>query len=120
MMRFVKALLVGITLAFGTVSVAGLQGCAYLGVPKPETFNERLAVGYALVTSARNTATSLVDAGKLSADDARNVLEQTDNARAGLDIARQVHAAAPDEANAKLTAILTALRALEAYLGSRS
>lgn len=118
-MKLLKALLVGATLALGTVSVAGLQGCAALGLPSPQSFNERLAVGYASVTSARETATSLLNAGKISVGDAENVLEQTDNARAGLDIAREVHATAPDAANAKLTAVLTALKALEAYLGSQ-
>jgi len=118
-MRLLKALLVGATLALGSLSVVGLQGCAALGIPSPQSFNERLAVGYSTVTSARNTATSLLGAGKISVSDAENVLEQTDNARAGLDIAREIHAATPDAANARLTAVLTGLRALEVYLKSR-
>jgi hypothetical protein len=104
---------------FATWALLALLGCSVFGVPAPETFSERLAVGYATVTTARNTAATLVSEGSLSAEDGENVLEQTDNARAGLDIARKISATDPDGANARLTSILVGLEALQAYLRSR-
>ena len=93
--------------------------CAQLGMPTPQTFNEKLAAGYAAVTSARETATTLLVAKKITADDAQNVQNQADNARAGLDIAKKLSALDPDAANAKLTAVSTALIALQSYLASK-
>ena len=97
----------------------GMFGCSALGLPSPNTFNEKVAVGYSTVTALRTTAVTLLDDKKISAVDGQNVLQQTDNARAGLDIAREIHATQPDAANSKLTSVLTGLRALDAYLRSR-
>jgi hypothetical protein len=91
--------------------------CAQLGLPTPQTFNEKMATAYVTVTAVRDTATKLLVAKKLSADDAQNVLNQTDNARAGLDIARKL--ADVDAANAKLASVQAALVALNAYLASK-
>lgn len=87
---------------------------------KPETFNERLAAGYTTVTGVRNATASLLAANKISAPDAANVQQQADNARTGLDLARQIHATNPSAGDAKLDAAVTALTALEAYLRTRT
>lgn len=96
-----------------------LTACAAIGIPTPKTFNERLAVSYASVTQVRATATTLLTSQKISADDAANVLNGTDAARAGLDIARGLSTTNATAAESKLTAIQAALAALNAYLVSR-
>lgn len=93
-----------------------LYGCAQLGLVTPQTFDERLAVGYTTVRAVRNTATTLLQAKKITAADGQNTLEQTDNARAGLDIARQL---GPNAGADKLTAVITGLQSLSQYLESK-
>lgn len=111
MKRYAQHFLIIIALA--------LTACAQLGIPKPETFNERLAVGYSTVTTVRQTATTLLQAKKITADDAQNVQQQADNARAGLDIARTISKTDAKAADAKLTAVRSALTALQAYLATK-
>lgn len=91
-------------------------GCASLGLPSPDTFNERLASSYAAVTEVRTSATTLLNANKLDVADAKNILEQTDNARSGLDVARSLSKTDITSANNRLIAITTTLTALQAYL----
>jgi len=101
------------------VALLLIVGCETLGIAKPETFKEKLAVGYVTVTAVRQSATTLLTAKRLTADDAQNVQDQANNARAGLDIARGLEKTDPKAADAKLTAIRTALTALQAYLTAR-
>lgn len=96
-----------------------LVGCSQLGIPKPQTFNQRLAVGYTTVTAVRQTAITLLQADKITANDASNVQEQADNARAGLDLARSIHATNPQAAETRLDAVIVGLNALQAYLQAR-
>lgn len=93
-----------------------LAGCQALGIPQAETFSERLAAGYALNAQVRQTATDLLAMKKLSSADGQNVLEQTNNARAGLDIAKQLATTDTKSAEGKLTALRTALLAVQGYL----
>lgn len=102
-----------------TLAVALLVGCAQMGMPAPQTFNQKVAVGITTVTQVRQTATVLLTAGKISVDDARNVQAQADNAMAGITIARNVGATDPAAGQTKLTAALTILQALDAYLASK-
>lgn len=96
-----------------------LSACALLGVPTPESFSERLAVGYSSTTTVRQTALTLLQQKKLSPDDVENIQQQADNARAGLDIARTMRGVDLESADARLTATLVGLTALEAYLRAR-
>jgi hypothetical protein len=96
-----------------------LAACQSIGVPNPETFNERLAVGYSSVTAVRQTATTLIVAGKISAGDAENIQAQCDNARVGLDVARTLKDTDLTAANARLQAALTIVTALDSYLRAR-
>ena len=103
--------------AFAALVLTVLAGCAALGipsVPKPESFNEKVAAGYTLVTSARSTGTALLNAHVISADDAENVLEQTDNLRQGVEVARAMSDAAAS--GSKIDAVLAGLVALDSYL----
>ena len=97
-----------------------IYACATIGEPTPQTFNERMAAGIATVSGIRSTATSLLKQGKISVEDASNVQAQADNARAGLDVARKVYATDPSAGNARMTAAVTILNALQTYLNSRS
>lgn len=96
-----------------------LVACAQLGVPAPQTFNERLAAGYGAVTQVRTTATTLLEAKKISADDAQNVLTTTDAARQGLDVARSLSKTDLTAAEGKVSAIRATLTALAGYLATR-
>lgn len=95
-------------------------GCAALGLPTPQSFNERLLAGYSGVTTVRAGGDALIVAKKISSADAENVQKQADNVRAGLDIASSMKD--PTLASAKLNstvAVLTALQAYQAYLETR-
>lgn len=96
-----------------------LSACQTLGVPQADTFNKKLAAGYTTVTGIRNTADALLSAQKITPDDAQNVNDQADNARTGLDLARQMHATNPAAGDARLDAVVTGLAALNAYLATK-
>jgi len=96
-----------------------LVACNTLGIPSADSFKERLAVGYATVTTVRQTTTTLLQAKKISAEDGQNILEQTNTARAGLDIARKLSLVDFTAANGKLTAISTVLTGLQTYLATK-
>lgn len=96
-----------------------LTACAQLGLQAPETFKEKLAAGYTAVTSVRQSAVTLLDAGKLSADDGKNIQAQADNARAGLDVAAKMANTDLSAADNRVTAIRTALTAIAAYLATK-
>lgn len=99
--------------------LAFLVGCAAVGLPNPQDFNERLTAGYATVTVLNDTATKLLTAKKIGSDDAQHVLDQTRNARAGLDIVRAMRTGDPKGADSKLTAIRAALSGINTYLTSK-
>lgn len=97
-----------------------LAACATVGESTPQTFNERMAAGIATVASVRTTAAALLKQGRITVDDAQNVQAQCDNIRTGLDVARKIHTQDPNAGNAKLTAAVTALTALQTYLQTRN
>lgn len=97
-----------------------LAACAQVGLPTPQTTNERIAAAQASVTQARATTTQLLEAKKITSADAANVLKQTDAAREGIDVARTISATDPGAATSKLQAAVAILSALQAYLASKS
>lgn len=107
-----------IHLAIMGLLLASLLGCG--SAPKPETFNQKAAVAITSVTSVRDTAAVLLKAGKITADDARNVQAQADSAMSSIAIARQIADRDPAAGQSKLSAALTILQALDAYLATRS
>lgn len=106
--------------AFWVALLIALTACQTLGVATPQTFNEKLAAGYSTVTAARDTTATLLTSGKVSAQEAQQIQSQLDNARTGLDLARQIHATNPTVGDAKLDAVVTGLTALQAYLLSHT
>lgn len=96
-----------------------LSGCATLGIPQADTFNKRVLAANALVESAAGTIETLRLAGKISKPDAQEVQDQARNAALAIDVAVDVHATNPAEADTRLDAAVVALRALTAYLESQ-
>lgn len=96
-----------------------VAACAQLGLLVPQSFEEKLTAGVASVEAARNTTTALLDARKITSDDAQHIQDQLRNARAGLDVARAMGRTDQTAADAKLTAIQAGLKALQAYLASK-
>jgi hypothetical protein len=99
--------------------LALLVGCQAVGLPQPQDFNEKLTTGYGTITGINDTTAKLLAAKKIQPDDAQHILDQTKNARAGLDIVRAMHNTDPTGADSKLTAIRSALSALGTYLTSK-
>lgn len=97
-----------------------VSACSALGLQSPQNFSDRLAAGYVTVTAARDSTATLLSSGKITAGDAQQIQTQCDNARSGLDIARQVHETNPQAGDEKLTAILAGLNALSQYLATRT
>lgn len=96
-----------------------LTSCAQLGLPTVTNFEERLTAGYALNAEVRQSAATLLNAGKLTSADGQNILDQTNNARQGLDVARAIAKGDPKAGDAKLTAVRTVLLALQSYLATK-
>jgi hypothetical protein len=97
-----------------------LAACQSLGVPSPQTFNEKEAAAISTVTAIRGTALSLLTSNKITAADAQNIQAQADNAREAIQVADQIHAANPEAGGDRLTAIVAGLTALQTYLATRS
>src|SRR5688572_23337455 len=86
------------------IALVALSACAVLGVPTPETFNQRAAFALTQVTAVRESATQLVTSGAISADDAQNIQDQANSARAGIDLAIVFKATDPENAENRLAA----------------
>lgn len=98
-----------------------VAGCATTGT-EPTTassFTDELAIGYALNAEVRQTAATLLDAKKISSADAKNVLDQTNNARIALDLARSMATSNLTTARDKVATARTVLIALQVYLAAR-
>ena len=105
---------------FLALVLALLVGCAQLGLATPQTFNQRAAAAQSAITQVRITASQLVLAKSITANDADNVLAQTDHARQALDLARLASATDPAGADAKLRATMAVLTALQGYLATKA
>ncbi len=95
-------------LGFSAMVLMTLAACV-----TPQGFDEKLASGYTTVTGIRDSAGIALDADKLSSANGENVLKQTDTAREGLDIAKDL---GPELGKDKLNTTITVLGALDAYL----
>ncbi len=93
-----------------------LVGCAALGLETPATPESKALAIDATATAVNQTATMLLNAKKISSDDAQNVLDSTRAARRGVDVARSLAKVDPSAANAKLVAQQELLKVLQDYL----
>lgn len=119
-----------ISVVVGILAVLTLQSCSTLGVPSPQTFNEKLAVGYTTVTSLRNLQANLLEsqiteaAGDETAlegarADAQNIQDQLDKAREALDIASDMASYDFTSAEDRLESAIVVLGAIRTYLQSQ-
>ena len=96
-----------------------LSACAALGLPTANSFSERVALSYATVEGVTRSTTVLLNAKAISVSDAENVLTQSKNALAGIDIAKSMEKTDMTAADAKLNAVRTILTALQAYITTK-
>jgi hypothetical protein len=96
-----------------------LSGCGTILPPTPQTTAERVAVTITSVTAARQTASALLTAGKISAADADNLQKQADNVRDATIVVRQLLTVDPAAADAKMQQTRTLLLALQTYLAAK-
>ena len=97
-----------------------LTGCPQLGLVRPQGFEASLTAAYQSVTTGANLVGSALDAGKISAADARNAHTTLTNLKEGLDIADQIHATDATAGEQRLKATIAGIDALIAYLGSKA
>lgn len=107
------------TLASILLLMIAAVACAQLGLPTPQTPEQKILAGYATADSVNRSATTLLNAKKISSADAQHVLESTRGARQGLDIARQLAKVDPKAADSKLQAQMLILKALQDYLAAK-
>lgn len=93
-----------------------LTACAALGVPKADTFNKQVVVANGLVESAAETARTLYATGRISTEEKDDVYRQGTEARATIEIVRQLHATDPLAAENRLNTLIVALTALQSRL----
>lgn len=106
-------------MGLASLALVVLVACQTLGVPNPTTFNERLAAGYTTVTTVRSVTTDLLQTKVISSRDAQNVQNQAENAREGLDVARDIHTATPAAGEDKLKTAQAVLQVLQKYLATK-
>lgn len=99
--------------------LALIVGCSSLGLPTPDTMNEKIAAAQGSVTQVRKSATQLLTARKITVADAESVLKTTDAASEGITVARSISATDPAGASTRLTAAVTILTALQTYLATK-
>jgi urease accessory protein UreF len=98
-----------------------LVGCASLGLPQAQNFEQRWAYATATHTAVMSAAAASVRAGELSKEDGAQVLRLADESKALLDAAELI-ADSGDEtaANQKLLLATAILQQLQNYLRSKS
>lgn len=116
MKKLFAAAFLALTLTTTMGAAPVLQGCASLGLYKPEGFSQNLAAGYQSITTSANLIGAALDAGKLKPADARNAHTTLTDLKGGLDIAKDLHVTDAEAGEARLKATLAALDALELYL----
>jgi hypothetical protein len=94
-----------------------LAACGGLGLQPAQSFQDRVAYALGVHTAVLQSATSAVNFGDITTEEARSLLELSDRARNLIDVARTVHAAGDIEgANQRLALALTVLQEIQNYL----
>lgn len=96
-----------------------LAGCASLGVPAPQTFNQRAAAATATVNTASQTVLTLLQTRKITPDESDRYTDRTEDAQEAIDLARGIYPANPADAEGRLALVITALQMLTAELETR-
>ena len=82
-------------------------------------FNEKAAAAQISVTATRSTALQLLNAGKITAADAKNVQAAADAGNAAIDLARHLEATDKTGAGAKLASAVAIITGVQAYLATK-
>lgn len=94
-------------------------GCQTLGLPGPQTFNQKMAYAVGAHTVILQSATAAVRAGALSSSDAEAVARQADDAKLVLDAAQAANKIGDiTGADHKLAMALVVLNALQTYMNA--
>lgn len=97
-----------------------LYGCATIGVPPAQNFEQKWAYATATHTAVMSAAAASVKVGDLSKADGQQVLRLADEARALLDAAEALSSSDESAANQKLALASTILLQLQQYLRART
>lgn len=96
-----------------------LSGCATLGFAPAQSFDDKLAYGYATYTAVLQAAASAKAAGTLNPADVGYVAQIADQVRPLLDSAHLIHQANPTGATDKLHLAVSLLTELQTWLRQR-
>lgn len=97
--------------------LAVLTACASMA--QPDTFNKKAAAAYVTVQTVAESANAAYKAGKLSKDDAANVVATTRATVQAIDVANVIYQSNAKAGEDKLAAALAVLTALQAYLATQ-
>lgn len=98
-----------------------LCGCSSLGLAPAQSFEEKLAYAYGTHTAVLQAATTSLNSGALSREDAAYILKASDQARSLLDSAKALESSGDSTgANSKLALATAALTALQSYLSKHN
>ncbi len=100
------------------VAVACLAACSVFGTPPADTFNKKWAEAQQTDTAVLANALTLAQHGAITPDQLRKVEQQTDNAKAGLDLARELRKENSAAADDRLSQIIVLLNSLQTALES--
>lgn len=96
-----------------------LAACSTLGVPAPQTFNERAAAATVTANSASRTSLTLLRAHKISPDESDRFIDRAEEAQSVIDTARAIYAMNPGEAENRLSTTIAVLQVLVTELEAR-
>jgi hypothetical protein len=99
-----------------TAFLCVLVGCKTLGLATPQTLDQKLAYGYAGVTTALNTIATATTAGQLTSVQATNANGLALQVKLVLDAARSLETSNATAAQNDLTLALSSLTAVQTYL----
>lgn len=96
-----------------------IAACGSLGVPAPQTFNERAAAATATVNTASQTVLTLLQARKITPDESDRYTDRAEDAQEAIDLARGIYPTNPTSAEDRLALVIAALQILTAELEQR-
>lgn len=99
--------------------IAAIGACAAIGADAPQSLHEKAAAAQITVTAARSTALRLLEAGKISAADAKNVQAAADAGNTAIDMALALGKSDPAAASAKLASAVAIVQAVQTYLATK-
>ena len=96
-----------------------IAACGSAGLA-PESFSERLAAAYGMVTAVREASTSAANAGTLTVNDMEQSIKFADDARSALDAAKAASEVGNmTTAEGKLALAANVLATVQTYLRSK-